>query len=169
MHATLAQGLAGWQVTDCLVTMTHSGFVPPPPYGWSKWSSSAGDFRALTPLVLMSALAEAGTRVHEPIHRFRIEAPADTVPAVLPVLSRLRSVPHSTGTHGRIGVLSGEIPAGSVHALGQRLPAVTRGEAVLESFFDRYQPVTGVAPTRPRTDHNPLDRKEYLLHVQHRA
>lgn len=51
----------------------------------------------------------------------------------------------------------------------QRLPGLTRGEAVLEYAFERYRPVHGVAPNRPRTDHNPLDRKEYLLHVQRRV
>jgi ribosomal protection tetracycline resistance protein len=49
------------------------------------------------------------------------------------------------------------------------LPALTRGEGVLESAFDRYQPVSGAVPARPRTDHNPLDRKEYLLHVMRRV
>ena len=34
----------GWRVTDCVITMTHSGYVAP--------SSSARDFRLLTPLVL---------------------------------------------------------------------------------------------------------------------
>ena len=53
-----------------------------------------------------------------------------------------------------------------MHELQQQLPALTRGEGVLESAFDRYQPVSGASPTRPRTDHNPLNRKEYLLHVE---
>ena len=53
--------------------------------------------------------------------------------------------------------------------LQQQLPALTRGEGVLESAFDHYRPVRGPAPSRPRTDHNPLDRKEYLLHVQRRV
>jgi len=50
---------------------------------------------------------------------------------------------------------------GSLHV------ALTRGEGVLECAFDRYryQQVRGKMPTRPRTDSNPLDRKEYLLHV----
>jgi ribosomal protection tetracycline resistance protein len=39
---------------------------------------------------------------------------------------------------------------------------------VLESAFDRYEPVTGPVPERARTDHNPLHRKEYLLQVQRR-
>jgi len=36
---------------------------------------------------------------------------------------------------------------------------------VLECAFDRYQPVRSTIPTRPRSDHNPLNRKEYLLYV----
>jgi ribosomal protection tetracycline resistance protein len=40
---------------------------------------------------------------------------------------------------------------------------------VLESAFERYEAVSGEAPARPRTDHNPLNRKEYLLHVTRRV
>ena len=42
---------------------------------------------------------------------------------------------------------------------------------VLECDFDgtRYQPVEGNPPSRPRTDHNPLDRKEYPLRVTRRV
>jgi ribosomal protection tetracycline resistance protein len=50
-----------------------------------------------------------------------------------------------------------------------RLPGLARGEGVLETAFERYEPVRGPAPTRSRTDHNPLHRKEYLLHVTRRV
>jgi ribosomal protection tetracycline resistance protein len=40
-------------------------------------SSTAGDFRSLTPIVLQEALAAAGTAVLEPVHQFRLELPAD--------------------------------------------------------------------------------------------
>ncbi|MFC7106007.1 hypothetical protein ACFQQB_39725 [Nonomuraea rubra] len=56
-----------------------------------------------------------------------------------------------------------------MHGLERRLPGLTRGEGVLECGFDRYEPVRGPIPERPRTDHNPLDRKEYLLHVVRRV
>ncbi len=56
-----------------------------------------------------------------------------------------------------------------MHRLTQRLPALTRGEGVLESAFAHYRSVSGPAPTRPRTDHNPLNRKEYLLRVLRRV
>jgi ribosomal protection tetracycline resistance protein len=169
VHEALRQGIRGWQVTDCTVTMTHSGYTPPPPFGWSKWSSSAGDFRKLTPLVLMTALQRAGTMVHEPLHRFRLEVPGDALGPVLPVLARLRAVPHTPAMRGASCVLEGEIPAARVHDLQRQLPALTRGEGVLEYAFDHYQPVSGTIPVRPRSDHNPLNRDEYLLHVARRV
>ena len=170
---TLRQGLYGWQVTDCLVTMTHTGYSPRQSHahqGFDKsMSSTAGDFRGLTPLVLMSALEQAGTTVYEPMHQFRLEIPADTFGTLAPVLARLRAVPRSQEMQGAAYVLEGEIPAARVHELQQELPALTRGEGVLESAFDRYEPVSGTIPTRPRTDRNLLDRKEYLLHVTRRV
>ena len=44
-----------------------------------------------------------------------------------------------------------------------------RGEGVLESAFDHYREVRGTVPERARLDHNPLDRKEYLLRVLRRV
>jgi ribosomal protection tetracycline resistance protein len=173
VRETLDQGLQGWQVPDCTVTMTHSGYSPRQSHahqGFDKSMSSTGaDFRGVTPLVLLEALRQAGTRVHEPMHRFRVEAPADTLGAVLPVLAALTAVPQTTETRGSTCVLAGTLPAARVHELEQRLPGLTRGEGELESAFDHYAPVThGMVPWRPRTDHNPLNRKEYLLNVTRR-
>jgi ribosomal protection tetracycline resistance protein len=58
VHATLRAGPHGWQVVDCLITLTHTGYWSPVTVG--------GDFRDLTPLVLMAALHAAGTVVCEP-------------------------------------------------------------------------------------------------------
>ncbi|MFF4750854.1 GTP-binding protein [Streptomyces sp. NPDC002514] len=173
VRETLGQGLHGWQVTDCTVTVTHSGYSPRQSHahqGFDKSMSSTGaDFRGLTPLVLVEALRRAGTRVHEPMRRFRIEAPADTLGTLLPVLAHLSAVPRTTATHGTGCVLEGAVPAARVHGLGQRLPGLTRCEGELESAFDHYAPVTrGAVPERARTDHNPLNRKEYLLNVTNR-
>ncbi|MDT0341231.1 TetM/TetW/TetO/TetS family tetracycline resistance ribosomal protection protein [Streptomyces litchfieldiae] len=173
VHETLREGVHGWQVTDCAVTLTHSGYWARQSHSHGVFdksmSSTAGDFRNLTPLVLMAALRRAGTRVHEPMHRFRLEVPADAFSPVLSALARLRAVPLAPVTRGASYVLDGEIPAAQVHELEQRLPGLTGGEGVLESAFDHYRPVTGPAPARRRTDHNPLDRKEYLLHVVRRV
>ncbi|GGT22620.1 elongation factor G [Streptomyces chromofuscus] len=175
VRETLGQGLHGWRIPDCTVTMTHSGYSPRQSHahqGFDKSMSSTGqDFRGLTPLVLVEALRRAGTRVHEPMHRFRVEAPADTLGALLPVLAALRAVPRTTVIRGAACVLEGSVPAARVHALEQQVPGLTRGEGELDSAFDHYAPVApGVAvPERPRTDHNPLNRKEYLLNVTRRV
>ncbi|WP_406080696.1 GTP-binding protein [Micromonospora sp. NBC_00858] len=173
VHRTLRQGPHGWQVPDCEVTMTHAGYWARQSHSHGTFdksmSSTAGDFRNLTPLVLMAALTRAGTRVHEPVHRFRLEAPGDILGTLLPALARLDAVPTNTTGQGTSYLVEGEIPAGRVHALERRLPALTRGEGVLETAFDRYRPVRGPAPTRLRWDHNPLDRKEYLLAVARRV
>jgi ribosomal protection tetracycline resistance protein len=173
VRETLQQGLHGWQIPDARIVMTHSGYSARQSHAHAVFdksmSSTAGDFRFLTPLVLMTALKEAGTTVHEPMHRFRLEIPTDTTRAVLTALARLRAVPQVPALAAETSILEGEIPAAAVYQLEQQLPALTRGEGVLESAFERYQPVTGPIPSRPRTDHDPLNRREYLLHVQRRV
>ena len=163
---TLQQGIHGWQVTDCTVTMTHSGYSARQSHSHAVFdksmSSTAGDFRLLTPLVLMSALQAAGTTVCEPLHRFRLELPADAVGSFLPVLARLGGLPGSPEIRGPSCTLEGQLPAARVHELRQQLPALTRGEGVFESEFLGYQPVRGAVPSRPRWDRNPLDREAYL-------
>lgn len=169
VRETLKQGLHGWEVLDCVVTLTHSGYWARQSHSGGVFdksmSSTAGDFRNLVPLVLMAALRQAGTTVYEPMHSFRLDLPPDLLSSVLPVLTRLGAVPRTR----HAALVEGEIPAARVHELERRLPGLTRGEGVLESAFSHYEPVRGPIPERPRTDHNPLDRKEYLLHVVRRV
>jgi len=170
---TLQQGLRGWQVTDCLVTMTHSGYTGKHSLGHQRFnksmSSTGEDYRKLTPLVAMAALQQARTVVCEPIHHFRLDAPSGTLAQLLPVLARLRAIPHTQVTGETAATLEGDIPAARVHELRQQLPALTGGEGVVECTFDRYEPVSGTPPSRPRTDNNPLNRVEYLQRVTRRA
>jgi ribosomal protection tetracycline resistance protein len=173
VRRTLGQGLHGWEVRDCTVTMTHSAYAPRQSHahqGFDKsMSTTARDFRHLTPLVVMSALRRARTRVFEPIHRFRLELPADTFGPAMPALVRLRAVPLVQELHGSSYVVEGDIPAACVHELRLQLPSLTRGEGVVECEFDRYEPVAGgEVPRRPRTDFDPLDREQYLLRVMRR-
>ncbi len=173
VRETLRQGLHGWAVPDCTVAMTHSGYLGKHSLGHQRFnksmSSTGEDYRKLTPLVLTSALRQAGTVVCEPIHRFRLDAPAEGLGPLLAALSRLRAVPLAQVTHGAALTVEGDIPAARVRQLRAELPALTRGEGVLECAFDRYEPVTGVVPTRPRTDHNPRNREVYLQRVTRHA
>ncbi|WP_332772198.1 translation factor GTPase family protein [Phenylobacterium sp.] len=170
---TLGQGLHGWAVTDCVVTMTHSGYQPRQSHSHAifdkSMSSTAGDFRNLTPLVLMAALKQAGVAVCEPMQRFELDIPGDTLGSILSVLAQVEAVPRTQAMRGSACRLEGEIPAARVHELQQKLPTLTRGEGVLETAFHQHQPVRGPVPSRPRTDHDPLDRKVYLLNLKRRV
>ncbi|MDR0343761.1 MAG: GTP-binding protein, partial [Nocardiopsaceae bacterium] len=173
VRETLRQGRYGWEVPDCAVTMTHSGYVGKHSLGHARFtkslSSTGEDYRKLTPLVVISALRQAGTTVHEPVNRFQLEIPADTLAPLLQALAGLRAVVRDQQPQGTSCLLEGTIPAASVHQLQQQLPALTRGEGLLESAFGHYQPVRGPVPHRPRTGLDPRNRKEYLLHATRRV
>ena len=161
VRSALREGLCGWEVTDCTVTLTHCGYAAP--------STTAADFRKLTPLVLMRALEQAGTQVCEPIVRASLELPTDTVGAVLPALARLGAAAQAPSRSGQLTTLEAVLPAARVQDLRRRLPALTRGEGVLECDFGGYEPVSGAAPARRRTTADPLNREEYLLSVKRRV
>ncbi|NUT07434.1 MAG: TetM/TetW/TetO/TetS family tetracycline resistance ribosomal protection protein [Hamadaea sp.] len=161
VRETLQQGLRGWRVEDVVVTLTDCDYNSP--------GTTAGDYRKLVPMVLMEALRQAGTVVCEPVHRLTVEGPADVLSAVLRLLAQHGATPYAPVTAGTVFELTADVRAAQVHAVQQRLPALTRGEGVLEAEFDHYRPVRGPAPERARTDLNPLHRKEYLLHVLRRV
>jgi ribosomal protection tetracycline resistance protein len=157
---TLQEGLHGWQVTDCVVTMTSSGYESP--------GTGRRDFRYLTPLVVMEALRRGGTAVCEPIHRFHLEIPSAAFGAVSQALARLEASPHAVAASGSSSELEGDIAAAKVHELQQQVPGLTRGEGVLTSTFDHYRPIRGEAPSRPRTARDATNREEYLREVLRR-
>ncbi|MGW2187574.1 GTP-binding protein [Streptomyces sp. NPDC001719] len=154
VHRTLTQGLHGWPVTDCVVTLTRSGFVGP--------VSTAADFRRVTPLVLMGALASAGTAVYEPCHSFELEVPVGALSGVSGALASAGARIRDTAVGGEACVLKGLIPAGRVASLERRLPALSSGEAVWWSMPAEDLRCAGLPPVRARTDGNPLNRAEYL-------
>ncbi|MGH9104634.1 MAG: GTP-binding protein [Acidimicrobiales bacterium] len=156
--ATLCQGLYGWEVPDCIVTLTDCNYSSP--------GTNAGDFRKLTPLVLMTALRRAGTIVCEPVDCFRLEIPEDTFSVVLRALARLNALSEAPTTQGRSLLVEGQIAATRVHDLRLRLPELTHGEGLLETELASYRPVHGRYPTRRHTGPNPLERSEYLKHLR---
>ncbi len=166
---TFLEGLHGWEVTDCVVTMNECNYYigdGPKKQVLSTPRTTAADFRKLTPLVLMHALKRAGTVVCEPVARVTLEIPMATMGAVLSALAQLGAAVDTPLMRGELCVLETLLPSAQVHGLQQQLPGLTSGECVLESAFGGYQPVRGYIPTRSRTDNNPLDPKEYIRKVR---
>lgn len=157
IRETFQQGLSGWEVTDCVVTLTHAGF--------SSVTSTAGDFRKLVPLVLMRALQGAETQVCEPFEAIEIEIPEDTFGAVSGALIHARATVSNAFRDGASYRIIAEIPTTELRALEQQLPSLTRGEGGWLSSFAGYVPVTGDTPVRTRGGPNPLNRAQYLADV----
>lgn len=157
IHETFKQGLHAWEVTDCVVTLTHAGY--------SSVGSTAGDFRKLTPLVLMKALSMAGTEVCEPFEEFELEIPDDTFGAVCSALVNARGTIRDVFPDGASRRIVCEVPTEEIRAIEQQLPRLTRGEGGWMASFAGYVPIAGEPPARARVGANPLNRAEYLASV----
>jgi len=168
----LQEGLFGWQVTDCVVTLNECGYYigdgPAKPSGITP-RTTAADFRKLTPLVLMRAVERARTRVCEPIMRVSIEIPTDDVSAVLAAVARLGGAVEAPSVQRNLSLIAAVLPAARAQDLTRELPGLTGGEGVVETSFGGYRPVRGASPTRRRTMANPLNRVEYMMQLRGRA
>jgi ribosomal protection tetracycline resistance protein len=170
VRRALREGVFGWQVTDCLVTMTRCVYsIPDGPPSRRGPPSTAADFRKLTPLVLMQALEAAGMVVCEPVVRASVEVPTGSIGSVLPGLARLGAAVGTPSTKGTLATIEAVLPAARAQELQRQLPRLTGGEGVLETEFAGYEAVAGAPPARPRTTVSPLDRAEYLMALAHRV
>ena len=146
VRAALNEGLRGWQVVDCIVTMTqcaYSGSDGPPSRRGP--TSTAADFRKLTPLVVAQALERARTVLCEPTVRVTLEVPTRVVGAVLPALSRLGAAVEPPSPRGELSTIVATMPVTGADELQRQLAGLTGGEGVLESTFAGYQPVTSAS------------------------
>ena len=171
VRSTLREGLSGWQVTDCVVTMNRCMYsVPDGPPSRRGPLSTAADFRKLTPLVLMRALHNARTSVCEPVVRGELEIPAASIGAVAAALGRLGAPLETQSLRGDLATIETMLSVARAQDLQRELSKLTGGEGVLEASFVGYEPVRGERPTRKRTTASPLNREEYLLslarHIQ---
>ncbi|MFN8515902.1 MAG: hypothetical protein U0841_25625 [Chloroflexia bacterium] len=157
IHETFKQGLHAWEVADCVVTLTHAGY--------SSVASTAGDFRKLTPLVLMKALNMAGTEVCEPFEELELDVPDDTFGAVCSALVNARGTIRDVSPDGVSRRIVCDVPTEEIRAIEQQLPRLTRGEGGWMASFAGYVPIAGGPPARARVGANPLNRAEYLASV----
>jgi ribosomal protection tetracycline resistance protein len=144
VRAALAEGLFGWPVTDCVVTVFDSGYF--------RTGSTAGDFRKLTSLVLAKALERAGTIVCEPMTAVRIDAPSASGSGIVHVLLTTGSRILGQFSAADRTTITALVQAARVHEVQNRLPGLTGGEGVLEASFGGYHAVIAdPPPARRRT------------------
>lgn len=151
VRRALGRGLFGWEVTDCVVTLTNCDYYigdgPTKPSVPMARTTSA-DFRLLTPVVLSQALEQASTRVCEPMLRVRIESPSETIGDLLQVIAQLAGTIEEARVREGLSTIEAGMPADRLREFRRRLPGVSGGEGNFESRFDGYQPVLGKPPRR---------------------
>jgi ribosomal protection tetracycline resistance protein len=166
VRLALVEGLHGWQVTDCVVTVTKIAYSladgPPSRRGPMP---TARDLKKLVPLVLVQALEQRGSTVCEPVFRIAAEVPTEAIGSMLAALGRLGAGAATPSARGELSVLEATLAASRVQELRRQLPGLTGGEGVIDAEFAGYQPVTGEPPTRKRLTPDPRNLVEYLAQV----
>ncbi|MGZ7148936.1 GTP-binding protein [Bacillus sp. BC08] len=154
---TLKQGLYGWEVTDIIVTLTHTSYASP--------VTTASDFRNLTPLVLMDALKQAETCVYEPVNEFELTVPEQAISTAMYKLAAIPATFSEPKLNHDSYQLTGSLPVAKTENFKRMLHSFTEGEGIFTTKPSGYNKLKAPFPTRKRVDYNPLNRKDYLLHV----
>ncbi|MEH7029855.1 GTP-binding protein [Bacillus wiedmannii] len=154
---TLKQGLYGWEVTDISVTLTHTGYASP--------VTTASDFRNLTPLVLMDALKQAETYVYEPVNEFELTVPEQAISTAMYKLAAIPATFAEPILYNDSYQLTGALPVAKTENFKRMLHSFTEGEGIFTTKPSGFTKLKPPFPTRKRVDYNPLNRKDYLLHV----
>ena len=153
IRRSLLRGLFGWEVTDCIVTMTGCGYYTSdgPAKPTVPSCRTTRGLRKLTPRVVQKALERAGTQVCEPMVRLNVESPSDTIGDVLQAIAQLGGSIAQTRGRGTIANVEARLPADRSRDLQRQLVGLTSGEGNLEADFDGYRPVQGRLPERSST------------------
>ncbi len=151
LSTVVDEGLFGWRVTDCRVTLVHGRYHAPTP--------SAGEYRRLTTAAFGHALRQAGTKVCAPFSSFELEVPADVLTSVLAKLVAIGATPDIAEVGTTRCRVTGTMPTEEVDEFEQRLPGNTSGQGVFFSEPAGYQPVQGLAPTREVRGDRPAKRR----------
>ncbi|HFJ9405628.1 TPA: GTP-binding protein [Bacillus paranthracis] len=154
---TLKQGLYGWEVTDISVTLTHTGYASP--------VTTASDFRNVTPLVLMDALKQAETYVYEPVNKFELTVPEQAISTAMYKLAAIPATFAEPIFNNDSYQLTGSLPVAKTENFKRMLHSFTEGEGIFTTKPAGFTKILAPFPTRKRVDYNPLNRKDYLLHV----
>ncbi len=155
----LKQGLHGWEVTDLIVTLTYGQH--------HVWHTHPLDFVIATPMGIMNGLASGGTKLLEPVLRFRISVPEEFAGRVLGDLSRMRAEFSAPALEGARFVVEGTVPAATSMDYSATLRSFSGGKGVMTASFEGYQDAPeGTQAVRARSGVNPLDEAKYILSVR---
>ncbi|WP_274654547.1 GTP-binding protein [Paenibacillus humicola] len=155
----LQQGLRGWEVTDLKVTLLEGEH--------HIWHTHPLDFVVATPMGIMNGLANVGTKLLEPILRFRLSVPEEFGGKLMNELVVMRGEFDTPVVRRERMELEGLLPVATSLDFPARLGSLTKGRGTLSTFFHGYrESPPDVTAERPRRGVNPLDEAKYILAVR---
>ncbi|PZD97882.1 GTP-binding protein [Paenibacillus sambharensis] len=155
----LQQGLKGWEVVDVKVTLTEGEH--------HVWHTHPLDFVVATPMGIMDGLNRIGTKLLEPMLRFRVTVPEEFGGKVMNDLVQMRGTFDTPSLHGDRLTIEGRLPAATSLEYPVKLGSMTKGRGTIVTFYDGYEEAPDeVAAERPRRGVNPLDTSKYILWVR---
>jgi len=153
----LKQGVKGWEVTDIKITLTGGED--------HEIHSRPGDFILATPMGIMRALQDAGTRFLEPVFQFEIAAPEEFLGSIAGDITKMRGSFESPVFAGDDFILKGNVPVATASKYSIRLNSLTGGKAKLKLRFGGYENCSDeYAKTRQYRGVNPLNESQWILH-----
>lgn len=135
----------------------HTGYASP--------VTTASDFRNLTPLVFMNSLKQAETCVYEPLNEFELTVPEHAISTAMYKLAAISATFREPKLYNDSYHLTGSLPVAKTEDFKRMLHSFTEGEGIFATRPGGFTKLTAPFPTRKRVDYNPLNRKDYLLHV----
>nr|WP_123042437.1 TetM/TetW/TetO/TetS family tetracycline resistance ribosomal protection protein [Cohnella candidum]AYQ74356.1 GTP-binding protein [Cohnella candidum] len=155
----LQQGMYGWEVVDLRVTLIEGQH--------HVWHTHPLDFVVATPMGIMDGLSRIGTKLLEPMLRFRLTVPEEFGGKVMNDLVLMRAAFEAPALHGDRMTIEGRVPVATSLEYAVKLGSLTKGRASLSTFFDGYEECPpDVKAERPRRGVNPLDTSKYILSVR---
>ena len=152
----LEQGLFGWEVTDLKVTLIEGEH--------HVWHTHPLDFVVATPMGIMNGLAATGTKLLEPMLRFRLTVPEEFGGKIMGELAAMRGEFDPPAVSGERMELEGTLPVATSLDFPARLGSLTKGRGTLSTFYAGYRECPPeVRAERPRRGVNPLDQAKYIL------
>jgi len=152
----LKQGIKGWEVTDCSITLVAGEDHP--------MHSRAGDFAVATPMGIMNGLVNSGTTLLEPMIRFRINAADDLLGVITSDITRMRGSFESPVIDQNRFTLQGIVPLSTSLDFPVKLSSRSGGKARISTRFEGYRECADeLGVIRPYKGISPLDTAKYIL------
>ena len=113
----------------------------------------------------MDALKKAETYVYEPVNEFELTVPKQAISTAMYKLATIPATFREPILSNNSYQLTGLLPVAKTENFKRMLHSFTEGEGIFTTKPYGYKELTVPFPTRKRVDYNPLNRKDYLLHV----